>query len=433
MIALERLASGINDRTVIIGVIGLGYVGLPVACTFAEAGFDVIGVDIDSERVQRIAAGESPIEGDEPGLASLLADVVSAGRLRATTDYRELKNAGVVTINVQTPVAVDQRPDYSALQAACESLGTNLGQGTLVIVESTVSPGTSAGRVTSTLEKVSGMQHGQDFFVGACPERVMPGKLLSNIKTVPRVAGGPTPQVAETMRLLYSTVVDAEIDCVTTTTAELVKVVENTYRDVQIAFANEVALVCADLDEDVWTVRDLVNKVPFRDMHLPGGGVGGHCIPKDPWLLASSAITPLHLIPAARGVNDAMPRYVGELAVRAARALAKGAGPDSRKARRVLVLGYAYLPESDDTRNSPSQALVETLEAAGLEAVIHDPHIHGYNGDVASAASDCGLAVLMVPHRAYAELDLDISLVIDVRHLAAARRRVHELEEAAGA
>lgn len=420
MADLRPLHEAIGSREAVIGVIGLGYVGLPVALTFTRAGFKVIGVDVDEDRLQRIAKGINPIEGDEPGLTELLSGAVESGLLEVSADHAALNKANIVTINVQTPVGEDRRPNTEALQAASRSLGSHIGHGTMVIVESTVAPGTTMSLVRPIIESESGLVEGEGFFIGSCPERVMPGRLLTNIRSVPRVCGGSTPEVAETMRQLYSTVVDAEIDTSSATTAEIVKVVENTYRDVQIAFANEIALVCADLGEDVWRVRDLVNKVPFRHMHQPGGGVGGHCIPKDPWLLADSSARKLRLIPAAREVNDGMPAEIARLAKASSERLIEE-GQSEERARRVLVLGYAYLPETDDARNSPSAALTMELTQLGLEVSVHDPFVPGFQGDVEEMAEAVGTVITMVHHAAYRNLELQSKFEIDAQRLSDAR------------
>ncbi|MBN1887081.1 MAG: nucleotide sugar dehydrogenase [Thermoflexales bacterium] len=403
MTHLQALETKIKSRQAIIGVIGLGYVGLPVACAFAQAGFSVIGIDIKAERAVAINAGSNPIEGEEPGLAELLAEVIQAGRLRATSDYAELAGADVVLIDVETPVDDDHRPRYAALRAACRSLGAVIKPGALIVVESTIAPGTIERVVRPLLEEASGRRANVDFYLGACPERVMPGKLLANLRTLSRVCGGSTPETAQVMVSLYRTIVQAELDAADPITAELVKTTENAYRDVQIAFANEVALICEAAGGDVWRVRELVNKSPFRAMHLPGAGVGGHCIPKDPWLLAHGAAgqAPLRLIPAARAVNDGMPLHVAELSV----AALANAGVEPGKAR-VAVLGYAYLEDSDDTRNSPSQALEAELRRLGVELRIHDPWVAPYQGDVLECIQGCDAVVVMVAHSAYKTLSL---------------------------
>jgi UDP-N-acetyl-D-mannosaminuronic acid dehydrogenase len=393
----------IKDRQAVLGVIGLGYVGLPVACMFAQAGFCVIGLDIKADRVAMINAGQSPIDGNEPGLAELLADVIHHGNLRATNDYAELSRADVVLIDVETPVDDQHKPHYAALESACFSLGPVLKRGALVIVESTIAPGTIDRFVLPLLESASGLRANKDFFVGACPERVMPGKLLKNLRSLSRVCGGSTPETARTMAALYSTIVEADLDMTDPVTAELVKTSENAYRDVQIAFANEVALICQAMGADVWRVRELVNKTPFRQMHLPGAGVGGHCIPKDPWLLASSVedLVPLHLIPAARAVNDGMPKVILNMAVEELRKAGKPVNSS-----RIAVLGYAYLENSDDTRNSPSEALVTLFREMGASVEIHDPFVPDYQRDLLEMLQDCDAAILMVGHTVYKNIDL---------------------------
>ncbi len=403
--SLATLQQKITAKTAGIGIIGLGYVGLPVACLFAEAGFPVTGVDVKAERVALINAGKSPIEGREPGLAELLAAVVAEGRLRATMQYADLQTCDVITINVETPVDEQHIPRYAALQSALRALGPVLKSGALVIVESTIAPGTMARLVKPLLEETSGKRANADFYLGHCPERVMPGKLLANLRGVSRVCGGETPETAEVMMALYRHIVQAELDPADCVTAELVKTAENAYRDVNIAFANEVALICEAVGGDVWKVRELVNKSPGRNMLLPGAGVGGHCIPKDPWLLAYQAQAngaPVRLIPAARAVNDGMPFHIAALLEDALREAGKPLA-----GARVLVLGYAYLEDSDDTRNSPSAALVAHLRARGVEVVIHDPYVAEYQGDVYALAEGCDAVVVMVAHSAYRALDLE--------------------------
>lgn len=401
---LNELRAHIEKKTAKLAVIGQGYVGLPVAALFADAGFDVKGVELRADLVERINAGINPIEGKEPGLAELLKRVVDSGRLRATTEYSELGDRDIFLIAVETPVDDNHIPRYEALRAALSSLARVMKAGALVIVESTIAPRTMHDLVLPLLEEQSGKKLDQGFYLGNCPERVMPGKLLENLKTMSRVVGGMTPETSETMIALYRNIVEADLDPADCITAELVKTVENAYRDVQIAFANEVALVAEAAGGDVWKVRELVNKSPMRHMHLPGAGVGGHCIPKDPWLLVHGAEEKgvhLRLIPAAREINNSMPLHMVKLVEEA---LAK-AGKQLLDAR-IAVLGYSYLEDSDDTRNSPTRALVARLYELGAQPVIHDPWIPEYNGDVYEKVKGCDAAVVMVAHSAYKDLDL---------------------------
>lgn len=418
----KALQQKIENKTARLAVIGLGYVGLPVACTFADAGFDVIGVDVKQQRVAQINAGICPIEGEEPGMAELLDRVIASGRLQATSDYQQLRDRDVILIDVETPVNDEHLPEYRALKAVCRSLGPVLKEGALVIVESTLAPGTMDRTVRPLLEEVTGRRSGSSFFLGACPERVMPGKLLANLRSLSRVCGGETLETAETMIALYRHIVNADLDPADCITAELVKTAENAYRDVNIAFANEVALVCEAVGGDVWRVRELVNKSPGRNMLLPGAGVGGHCIPKDPWLLVAQARqmdVPVRLIPASRAVNDYMPVHVACLLEETLLAVGR-----PLRGARIGILGYAYLENADDARNSPTIELVKQLRDAGAEVVVHDPWIAGYNGDVMQKLAGCDAAVLMVAHTAYRSLDLTtlkqalrVPVLIDGRHL----------------
>ena len=414
----NELQKRIEDHSAKLAVIGLGYVGLPVAALFAQRGFNVTGMDVKAERVALINQGISPIEGDEPGLAELIAGVVESGKLRASTDYEELRDVDVVLVDVETPVNHAHIPEYEALRAALKSLSAVLKNGALVVIESTIMPGTMQNVVLPILEENTGRKVGQGFYLGNCPERVMPGKLLKNLNSMSRVVGGDSPETAAAMRALYGNIVEGDLDTADWITAELVKTVENTYRDVQIAFANETAMICEALGADVWRVRELVRKSPGREMLLPGAGVGGHCIPKDPWLLASSVKgldVRVRLIPAARDINSFMPGHMLDLL--------KGRIKDLN-GKRVLVLGYAYLEDSDDTRDAPSQYFIKALEGEGGQAVVHDPYVAEFAGDLYEKARDCDAAVLITAHSQYKDLDfarlkavLKTPILVDGRNL----------------
>ena len=401
---LNDLRVRIENKQALLAVIGLGYVGLPVACEFAKVGYDVLGVEQNPERVTAINSGDPPFVGDEPGLSELLSQVLSSGKFRAISNYELLSERDIVLICVETPIDGDNIPHYHALRSSLSGLGRVLKPESLVIVESTVSPGTMSGLALPLLEQSSGLKSNQGFFLGICPERVMPGKLLSNLRNVNRVVGGMTPETADTMKTLYRQITTADLDTTDCITAELVKTVENAYRDVQIAFVNEVALICDAVGGNVWQVRELVNKSPGRQMLQPGVGVGGHCIPKDPWLLAHSVIdedVPVRLIPAARQVNDSMPAHAADLVQNSL----QRKGMDIAAAR-ILILGYAYLEESDDPRNSPSQALFQNLVMKGASVVIHDPYVPGYQGSLEEMVSGCDALVIAVKHRSYQRINL---------------------------
>ncbi|MFW9786850.1 MAG: nucleotide sugar dehydrogenase [Candidatus Thorarchaeota archaeon] len=396
-----------------LAVVGLGYVGLPVAAKFAEAGFDVTGIDIVKEKVDMINAGQCPIAGDEPNLPELIEKVIKEGSLKATLSHEPIKSADYIIIVVETPFDLPSRePYYSALRSASTSVGQNLSKGSLVIVESTVAPGTVNSIVKPILETESGLKAGDDFMLATAPERVMPGKLLYNLTNLNRTIGGFDKKSTETALKFYSEIVKGELYPTDILTAEVVKTTENAYRDVQIAFANEIALLCENMGVDVYEVRELVNKSPFRQMHLPGAGVGGHCLPKDSWLLAFGArggYTP-RLLATAREINDGMPRHLSHLCEDALKDAGRGV-----YGSRITVLGIAYLENSDDTRNSPSFTLIKALEVLGAHPVPHDPYvravkeIHGMKplDDLYGALKDSDCMVLVTAHDEYSDIDLD--------------------------
>ena len=405
MMTLVELRKKIEAKTAIIGVVGLGYVGLAVACKFAGAGFPVLGLERQPEKVTLINDGILPMKGNEPGMPELLAAIRSDGRLSATTDPAALQEADVILVAVETPVAAGAKsPNYEALKSALTTISEAMQPGALVIIESTIAPGTMAEIVRPLLEEVSGLAVNKRFYLGHCPERVMPGRLLKNLSTMSRVCGGNTPETAQVMAALYRHIVQADLDLASCATAEMVKTTENAYRDVQIAFANEIALICEMVGADVWEVRELVNKSPQRDLHMPGAGVGGHCIPKDPWLLVHSTTgkgAPPSLIPTARQLNDNMPLHMADLLVDALFEV----GYPIRGAK-VAVLGYAYLENTDDVRNSPSERLINRLQKLGAHVVVHDPYVAEYQGDLHAMLQDADAIIVMVAHQHYKTLNL---------------------------
>lgn len=400
---IGRLRTAIADRSANVAVIGLGYVGLPLAALFADAGFQVLGIDLNPERIALITSGGAVMGANEPEVDDLVHRGIEKGTLRVTTSYEALREMHVVLISVETPVDEGHRPQYAALERACRGLGAAIKPGRLVIVESTIAPGTMERLVIPTVLQAARLGPDEILF-GHCPERVMPGRLVANLRSVSRVCGGRTTEIGQLMVDFYRRIVRAELDVADLVTAELVKTAENAYRDVNIAFANEVALIAETIGADVRRVRELVNKSPGRLMLEAGSGVGGHCIPKDPWLLASPAFDagiPVRLVAAARAVNDGMPEHVAELVERGlvhhGRPLA-----DSR----IVLLGYSYLPDHADIRNSPSIVLVRALERRGATVVVHDPCIPRFDVPVKEIVRSADALVLMVAHSFYRDLDL---------------------------
>lgn len=410
-----------------IVIVGTGYVGIPVAAIFADKGFNVVGINRTEEKVNKINKGLCPIEGEEPNLAELISRVVKNKKLIATTDYSECKNADAILICVETPFDSEKwKPNYKSLESALKSVGENMSKGSLIIVESTIAPTTMDTLVKPVLEKVSKMKAGKDFFLGNCPERVMPGKLLYNIENLPRVCGGINEETRKKMIELYSPIVKAELyptDCLT---AEVVKTAENAYRDVEIAFANEVALICEKLGIDAYEVRELVNKSPYRNMHFPGAGVGGHCLPKDSLLLSygvKGILTP-KLMLLARELNDHMPLHTATLLLETFKDM-----KINPKNKSIAVCGFAYLENSDDTRNTPSLGVIDELKKNGIEVKVHDPFVKSYqdidiNKDFYKSIEGADGIIFVTAHNQYKNLNLDkiketmkTPIIIDGRNL----------------
>lgn len=404
------------DSTEKAAVIGMGYVGIPLACTLAKSGVRVFGIDINKERVNSINRGKNPLRGDEPGLQDLLAEVVDEGMLKAASNYSACRNSKVVFISVDTPIDEKKRPIFDHLLSAIEGVSENLSKGTLVVIESTIAPGTMRDVIRPNIEKISGLRAGKDFFLAHCPERVMSGKLLFNLVNLDRILGGLDKKSTEIAMHWYKKFLKGKLLETDMTTAEVVKTAENAYRDVQIAFANEIALICENLGLDAFEVRRLVNSSPFRDMHLPGAGVGGHCLPKDPWLLVyGGREAKPKLIPTARRLNDFMPEHIAELSIEAMRE----AGIKEGKNTNVVIFGYAFLENSGDTRNSPSKRVVDILKDK-FNVLVHDPYVTEAEGakmikDLNSALKKADCAIFMTKHRDYSDLSLD-DLANHMRH-----------------
>ena len=403
-----------------IVVVGMGYVGIPCAALLADVeGIQVTGLQRKSKRsgwkIDVLNSGKSPFEGDEPGLNELIAKVVAKGTFKVTDDIDVLKDADIILIDVQTPTDAQNMPQYVSLREVSKNIGMRIKKGVLVIVESTVAPGTTEHIVQEIIEKESGFKGGKDFDLAFSYERVMPGRLIEFIVNMPRVVGGITPQSAERAVELYSKIVKEDITTLDTLSAELSKTIENAYRDVNIAFANEMALVCESLGVDIYKIIEAINKRHDRMMHTPGAGVGGHCLPKDPWLLryglyqyGTWKLEP-EFISLARRINDHMPVHMANLVTNALHAK----GVTIRDAT-ITVLGGAYLEDSDDTRNTTAAPLIASLQAKGAEVRLHDPFVREWDfgpleieRDIMKAAKDSDCLVLVTKHAEYFSLDLD--------------------------
>ena len=407
-------------------VIGMGYVGIPIAALFADIqGFNVVGVQRRSKRsgwkIDWLNKGKNPIGGDEPGLSELIARVMKKGNFKVVDDIATCKDADAVLIDVQTPTDADRIPRYESLKEVSANVGKHIRPKTLVVIESTVAPGTTDNIVKPILEEASGMKAGKDFFLAFCYERVMVGRLIKNIVELPRIVGGVDPESTKRAMELYGHVVRAKLCPADALTAEVTKVVENTYRDVNIAFSNEVALMCESLGVNAYEVRELVNMLPndptnpasnpVRNMHFPGGGVGGHCLPKDPWLLKYGLDTygKFKFLPKvivdSRELNEAMPAHVIDLVEDALKEHGK-----KLKGSKIAILGVAFLENSDDTRNTPSATLYKELERRGAKPVLHDHIVRDFDlpftRDLDEALVDADAVILSTKHKEYLKLDL---------------------------
>jgi len=387
-----------------IAVCGIGYVGLPVALLFVKKGYDVVGVDVDEDRVKKINRGFCPIKGREPGLGVLLKESLAKKSFRVTTNPEDYRDRDVMIVAVQTPVeSKTNEPKYEHLKKALEVIAPLMKKGVLVVIESTIAPTTMEKVVAITLEKESGLHLNRDFMLANCPERVMPGRLLYNLTHYDRLVGAFNFKAGKLVKKLYEEVLGVRVDITDPLTAEIVKSGENAYRDVQIAFANEMALICEAYGADVWQVRELLNKCPYRQMHSPGAGVGGHCLPKDSWLLISGAkdLIETKLIPLARRINDFMPSHMFDLLKNA---LAE-TGKDISEAK-IVILGYTYDANSDDTRNSPTASLVNILGQNNVEFVIQDPYVKEYKISLKKVLKGAGAIILMTSHDQYKKIKL---------------------------
>jgi UDP-N-acetyl-D-mannosaminuronic acid dehydrogenase len=428
-----------------IVVIGMGYVGIPAAALLADvSGHNVIGIQRRSKRsgwkIEWINSGKNPFEGDEPGMDELIARVVLEKQsLRVTDDFAVCKDADVILIDVQTPTNTERIPEYLSLRTVSAQAANYLQPETLVIIESTVAPGTTEHVVKPILEEGSGLRAGEDFSLAFSYERVMPGKLLEYITDFPRVVGGIDEKSTRRAVALYKTIVRKEITPTNILTAELAKTMENAYRDVNISFANEMARACEAMGVDVYEIRQLMNARHDRHMHLAGAGVGGHCLPKDSWLLKFGVDTygafpvPLELIALAREINDGMPLHL--VALTEGALVERGVGLDGAK---IAVLGVAYLEDSDDTRNTPAVPAINALQEKGATVVAHDPYVRGLDGyeltrNLRMAVEDADAAIIVTKHKQYFEMDptwlaeiMRTPIVIDGRNVFDA----HELRAA---
>ena len=418
----ELLLSKLASRQARTAVIGLGYVGLPLAVELASAGFHVVGIDVDVRRVEAINAGQSYI-GDVP--AADLAAMVRAGRLSATTDFSGLRECDAVSICVPTPLSKTRDPDLSYVMSAADAVAAHVHAGMLIVLESTTYPGTTDEIIVPRIVH-NGLRVGQDVFVAFSPERIDPGRQDYVLKTTPKVVGGVTTACTDIAAALYAHVTERVVPVSSAAAAEMVKLLENTFRAVNIALVNEVLLMCDKLGLNAWEIIEAAATKPYGFMKFtPGPGVGGHCIPLDPHYLSWKLRTldyNARFIQLASEVNTSMPAYwVNQLAdaLNQARKAVNGS--------RVLILGVTYKPNVDDVRESPALDIIQLLEARGAQVCFHDPFVNSLRhegletpfvelDEAHLAAADC--VMIVTDHAIYdwAWITEHAALIVDTRH-----------------
>jgi UDP-N-acetyl-D-glucosamine dehydrogenase len=367
-----NILSRIEKREITVGVVGLGYVGLPLAVEKAKAGFRTIGFDVQPEKVRMVNEGTNYI-GDV--VDDELASLVHKGKLSATLDFTFIRDVDFVAICVPTPLDAHQQPDISYVESSARAIAAHLHKGTMVVLESTTYPGTTEELIKPILEEGSGLRCGEDFYLGFSPERVDPGNIIYKTKNTPKVVGAIGEEAREAIAAMYSAVLG---DCVHTVSspqvAEMTKILENTYRNINIGLINELAMLCHRMNIDLWEVIEAAKTKPFGfTPFYPGPGLGGHCIPLDPYYLSWKAREygfHTSMIEASMMVNDQMPKYTVERCSRLLNDYGK-----ALKEARILVLGIAYKQDIDDYRESPALRVMDELERHGAVVSFFDPYI----------------------------------------------------------
>ncbi|MBP1465713.1 nucleotide sugar dehydrogenase [Candidatus Chloroploca sp. M-50] len=400
-VLLQAFLERVHRRDVSVAIIGLGYVGLPLAVVFAEAGLTVVGIDLDPRKVELLNAGESYIE-DVP--TSRLAPLVQAGRLRATTDVAVLAECDAVSICVPTPLRKTGDPDISYIVDATEQIARYLHRGMLVVLESTTYPGTTSEVILPRLsDHQDGLRVGEDFFLCFSPERVDPGRTDWTTRNTPKVMGGQTPACLEAGQALYGVAIETVVLVSSPAAAEMTKLLENTFRSVNIGLVNEVLLMCEKLGLDAWEVIEAAASKPFGFMKFtPGPGLGGHCIPIDPlylsWKLRTLDYT-ARFIELASEINTGMPRYWVQKVQDALNDVGK-----ALKGSKVLVVGIAYKKDVSDMRESPALDIIHLLQDKGASVTYHDPYVPDVDHD--------GITMTSVPNLHAALADADCAIIV---------------------
>lgn len=371
----EQLLQKIKDKTIVVGVCGLGYVGLPLAVEKAKAGFKTIGFDVQESKVNMVNSGQNYI-GDV--VNEDLAAIVKSGMLRATTDFSFVKDVDFIAICVPTPLDIHQQPDISYVRDSAIAISKHLTKGTMVVLESTTYPGTTEELLKPILEEGSGLKCGEDFYLGFSPERVDPGNLIYKTKNTPKVVGAIGDDAREVIATMYRAVLQSDIHEVSSpAVAEMEKILENTYRNINIGLINELAQLCHKMKISIWEVIEAAKSKPYGfQAFYPGPGLGGHCIPLDPYYLSWKAREygfHTSMIEASMMINDRMPEYTVERIGDILNTFSK-----SLKGAKVLQVGVAYKQDIDDYRESPALVVGDLLRKEGCDVTYYDPYIPKY-------------------------------------------------------
>lgn len=372
---MNSIKEKLLNKTATLGVVGLGYVGLPLAVEKAKAGYKTIGFDVQEVKVEMVNGGKNYI-GDV--INEDLAEIVNSGLLSATTDFAQVAKADCVCICVPTPLDEHQQPDISYVKSSAESIVPYMHKGMLIVLESTTYPGTTEELLKPIFE-TSGLKCGEDFFLAFSPERVDPGNLIYKTKNTPKVVGGITPQCTDVAATLYESILKAPIHRVSSpAVAEMEKILENTYRNINIGLINELAILCNKMDINIWEVIEAAKSKPYGfQAFYPGPGLGGHCIPLDPYYLSWKAREygfHTSMIEASMMINDRMPEYCVERTSRILNRYKK-----ALNGSRILILGVAYKQDIADYRESPAIRVIEELEKEGAKVVYFDSFVSGYH------------------------------------------------------
>ncbi|OES44936.1 nucleotide sugar dehydrogenase [Domibacillus iocasae] len=370
----EELIQKLETKSATIGVVGLGYVGLPLAVEKAKAGYNVIGFDVQEEKVYKVNNGVNYI-GDV--IPADLEELVKSGKLKATSDYSFIQHVDALAICVPTPLDIYKQPNMKYVESSAKAIAENFTKGTLVVLESTTYPGTTEELIKPVLE-ATGLVCGEDFFLAYSPERVDPGNKDFNTKNTPKVVGGMTPSCTKVAATMYRSVLEGDVHEVSSpAVAEMEKLLENTFRNINIALANEMAILCKKMGIDVWEVIDAAATKPYGFMPFyPGPGLGGHCIPIDPWYLTWKAREYNYhtkLIETAGEINDSMPDFVVQRCMEILNEKGK-----ALKGANILVLGVAYKKDIDDYRESPVLPILDKLTQFGADWAVVDPHVEEF-------------------------------------------------------